>query len=93
MSNVPIRSLDKYLNEENIVNEDLVGWVMVGIVHVPRTEDVPLISNLGIGFHIKPWNYFDELPSMSVMERTNFTMECVPQTGQYFDYIWAMDAN
>eukprot|EP01023_Acetabularia_acetabulum_P004083 TRINITY_DN11717_c1_g1_i1.p1 TRINITY_DN11717_c1_g1~~TRINITY_DN11717_c1_g1_i1.p1 ORF type:complete len:947 (-),score=198.93 TRINITY_DN11717_c1_g1_i1:162-3002(-) len=91
MPQKPVRSLDQYLDGEDIVNTDLVGWVMVGVVHVPRTEDVPLISNLGIGYSIKPWNYFDELVSMSVYEQTNFSMECVPLAGDYFDYIWAMD--
>ena len=32
--------------------------------HVPRSEDAPLITNMGTHMMIKPWNYFDELASM-----------------------------
>ncbi len=41
-------------------NADLVAWVMVGLQHVPRSEDVPLIYNMYANFFIKPWNYFDQ---------------------------------
>ena len=34
----PIWSLDMALNNETIVDQDLVAWVMLGIVHVPRSE-------------------------------------------------------
>ena len=35
---VPVWSLDMALNNETIVGQDLVAWVMCGIVHVPRNE-------------------------------------------------------
>ncbi len=34
---------------ESVVDADLVGWVMVGVQHLPRSEDVPVISNWGTG--------------------------------------------
>lgn len=34
----PVWSLDMALNNETIVGEDLVAWVMAGSVHVPRSE-------------------------------------------------------
>ena len=37
----PIWSLDMALNNETIVGQDLVAWVMCGIVHVPRSEVGP----------------------------------------------------
>lgn len=40
----PVWSLDMALNNETIVGEDLVAWVMAGIVHVPRSE-VSFFSN------------------------------------------------
>ena len=58
--------------DESIVNEDLVAWVMMGVLHVPRTEDVPLISNFGTQFFIKPWNYYDELVSMDMATTESF---------------------
>lgn len=39
--------LDKFLNNESIVEEDLVLWVHVGKQHFPIAEDVPLVSNFG----------------------------------------------
>ncbi|CAD7705112.1 unnamed protein product [Ostreobium quekettii] len=86
----PVVSLDDWINGESIVEEDLVAWVMVGLLHVPRSEDVPLISNFGTSFFIKPWNYFEELQSMDVAN--NFAFEaCVPHGGRHFDYHWAWD--
>ena len=38
MLQAPIWSLDMALNNETIVGQDLVAWVMCGIVHVPRSE-------------------------------------------------------
>ena len=35
---VPVWTLDMALNNETIVGQDLVAWVMAGIVHVPRSE-------------------------------------------------------
>eukprot|EP01024_Parvocaulis_polyphysoides_P014965 TRINITY_DN1637_c0_g1_i2.p1 TRINITY_DN1637_c0_g1~~TRINITY_DN1637_c0_g1_i2.p1 ORF type:complete len:430 (-),score=53.70 TRINITY_DN1637_c0_g1_i2:276-1454(-) len=87
----PIRSLDQFIDNDTIVNQDLVAWVMVGLEHVPRSEDVPLISNLGIHFEIKPWNYFKELQSMDIMEKTDFEHACVPNSGDQFNYYWFLD--
>ncbi len=42
-----------------VSNTDLVVWVTMGLQHVPRSEDIPLIYNLYASFLIKPWNYFD----------------------------------
>lgn len=55
-----------YADDENIRNEDLVAWVTVGLMHVPHTEDVPNTATAGntASFFIRPYNYFDEDPSM-----------------------------
>eukprot|EP01024_Parvocaulis_polyphysoides_P074201 TRINITY_DN9571_c1_g1_i1.p1 TRINITY_DN9571_c1_g1~~TRINITY_DN9571_c1_g1_i1.p1 ORF type:complete len:226 (-),score=47.53 TRINITY_DN9571_c1_g1_i1:839-1471(-) len=89
----PHRSLDQFIDGESIENQDLVAWVMIGLEHIPRSEDVPLISNLGIHFEIKPWNYFKELQSMDVMEMEKFEHACVPNSGNYFNYYWHLDEN
>lgn len=34
----PITSLDQYLNGQSVVEQDLVNYVSMGIIHVPRTE-------------------------------------------------------
>ena len=38
---------------ESVSDADLVAWVMVGLQHVPRSEDVPLIQNMFTNFFIK----------------------------------------
>uniref|UniRef100_A0A8D2LNK3 Amine oxidase n=1 Tax=Varanus komodoensis TaxID=61221 RepID=A0A8D2LNK3_VARKO len=55
-----------FLNNESIVNEDLVAWVTTGFLHIPQAEDIPNTPTLGnmIGFLLRPYNYFDEDPSM-----------------------------
>ena len=61
-------SFDKMIkDDENIVNEDLVAWVPIGAVHIPCSEDYPITPTIGnqITLFIKPFNYFDEDPSMA----------------------------
>ncbi|XP_013383215.1 amiloride-sensitive amine oxidase [copper-containing] isoform X2 [Lingula anatina] len=55
----PTGSLERMLDGENIVNEDLITWVSVGFIHVPTSEDVPMTARVETGFWLKPWNYFD----------------------------------
>ena len=64
----PLCSFDKMIkDDENIVNEDLVAWVPIGAVHIPCSEDYPITPTTGnqITLFIKPFNYFDEDPSMA----------------------------
>ncbi|KAL7990929.1 hypothetical protein Chor_014359 [Crotalus horridus] len=55
-----------FINNENIVNEDLVAWINAGFLHIPHAEDIPNTATLGneIGFFLRPYNYFDDDPSM-----------------------------
>ena len=41
---------------ESLPGEDLVAWVNLGKEHMPRTEDLPLISNFGTYFDLLPRN-------------------------------------
>ncbi|KAL7990932.1 hypothetical protein Chor_014362 [Crotalus horridus] len=54
-----------FINNENIVNEDLVAWINAGFLHIPHAEDVPNTATLGnvVGFFLRPYNYFDDDPS------------------------------
>ena len=38
---MPITSLDMIVNGDSVVEEDLVAWVSMGILHVPRQEVSP----------------------------------------------------
>ncbi|GMH42873.1 hypothetical protein BSKO_10792 [Bryopsis sp. KO-2023] len=84
----PHVSLDSFLDGESIVKEDLVGWLTMGLHHIPRSEDVPLISNFGTSFFIKPWNYYEELVSMDMGDNDKF-QTCNPRAGSAFEYSWA----
>lgn len=59
----------------------------MGVQHIPRSEDIPLITNFGTSFYLKPWNYYDELESMNV-GRNNAYKPCVPKGGAGFEYHW-----
>lgn len=87
----PIVSLDDYINGESIVDADLVAWVAVGALHVPRSEDVPLIQNFGVGFSIKPWNYFDHLASLEAerYDKLNWDV-CLPNEFGQDEYTWKL---
>ncbi|XP_065278698.1 amine oxidase [copper-containing] 3-like isoform X1 [Emys orbicularis] len=54
-----------FIDNETIVNEDLVAWISVGFLHIPHTEDIPNTVTVGngVGFFLRPYNYFDEDPS------------------------------
>ena len=62
----PLVSFDDFIDDdENIIDEDLVAWVTMGIHHIPGTEDVPSTTTSAsqLFFSLKPYNYFDECPS------------------------------
>ena len=51
-------------------------------------QDVPLISNVGSEFQIKPVNYFTSLPSLDIVESDAFA-QCSPQQGDgLFNYTY-----
>jgi diamine oxidase len=57
----------KYINDnESIANQDLVAWVTIGMMHVPHSEDIPNTATAAntASFFIRPFNYFDEDPSI-----------------------------
>ena len=60
-SSRPYFDFDTYLaDRESLRGEDIVAWVTIGKEHLPRTEDVPLITNFGTSFLLWPWNVFDK---------------------------------
>ncbi|XP_022786979.1 amiloride-sensitive amine oxidase [copper-containing]-like [Stylophora pistillata] len=79
------------VDDEPIVNEDLVAWVTIGAMHVPHAEDLPNTATAANSarFFIRPFNYFDEDPSigstnailMTPIEPYNFTGQKVERYG------------
>ena len=56
-----------YEDDENIENKDLVAWVTLGLMHIPHSEDIPNTGTAAnsVNFFLRPYNYFDEDPSMA----------------------------
>ncbi|XP_028404456.1 amiloride-sensitive amine oxidase [copper-containing]-like isoform X1 [Dendronephthya gigantea] len=64
----PVVDFKKFiLDNESIVDEDLVSWITVAVMHIPHSEDIPNTATPGnhAGFFLRPFNYFDEDPSIS----------------------------
>ncbi len=51
---------------QGVVNKDLVVWVTVGIHHIPRVEDWPVMPTRWYGFKLQPFNFFDENPAFNL---------------------------
>ena len=59
-------------DDEPIVDEDLIAWVTTGLMHVPRSEDIPNTATAAnfASFYLRPYNFLDEDPSMASCHRT-----------------------
>lgn len=49
-----------------IENTDVVLWYTVGVTHIPRTEDWPVMPVLRTGFQLVPNNFFGRNPALDV---------------------------
>ncbi|XP_062814180.1 membrane primary amine oxidase [Anolis carolinensis] len=73
----PLVVFADFIDNETIINEDLVAWVSVGFLHVPHAEDIPTTVTLGngVGFLLRPYNYFDADPSAKSPDSVYFTAQ------------------
>ncbi|XP_042312271.1 membrane primary amine oxidase-like isoform X2 [Sceloporus undulatus] len=71
-----------FINNETIVNQDLVAWITTGFLHIPHAEDIPNTATLGneLGFLLRPYNYFDDDPSMYSPDSIFFTCQQDPDS-------------
>ncbi|HKE39035.1 MAG TPA: primary-amine oxidase [Casimicrobiaceae bacterium] len=53
-------------NDEPIENEDVVLWYTMGITHIPRPEEWPVMPVSHIGFKLVPAGFFNRNPSLDV---------------------------
>jgi len=85
MEETPTSLDDLIADNENIVDEDLVAWVTLGSLHIPHTEDVPVVMTTGVqlSFWLLPFNYYDEDPSMS--SRDNIRVD-IKRGGDVYHY-------
>ncbi|KAM9210916.1 amine oxidase [copper-containing] 3-like isoform 1-T1 [Dugong dugon] len=70
----PIVDFTDFINNETIAGQDLVAWVTAGFLHIPHAEDVPNTVTVGngVGFFLRPYNYFDEDPSFNSADSVYF---------------------
>ncbi|XP_032841872.1 membrane primary amine oxidase-like isoform X1 [Tyto alba] len=73
----PTVAFADFIDNETITNEDLVAWISVGFLHVPHAEDVPNTVTVGngVGFFLRPYNYFDEDPSVDSPDSVYFSSD------------------
>ncbi|KAF8244608.1 putative membrane copper amine oxidase [Wilcoxina mikolae CBS 423.85] len=71
----PAVEFAEFLNGEDLVQEDLVLWVNIGMHHAPTTGDLPttMFTSAHGGVRLEPMNYFEESPAKrtSQMVRVN----------------------
>jgi primary-amine oxidase len=53
-------------NDEPLENTDVVLWYVLGIHHITRVEDWPIMPADTVSFWLKPFGFFDQNPSIDV---------------------------
>jgi primary-amine oxidase len=51
-------------------NQDIVVWVNMGMHHLTRAEDLPVMPLIWKSFTLRPHNFFDRNPAIDL--RTDF---------------------
>ncbi|KAL4228048.1 tryptamine:oxygen oxidoreductase (deaminating) [Mactra antiquata] len=72
----PVVNFQKYIDDDDgLVDQDLVSWITIGTQHLPHTENLPTSITIGsqLSFHVLPFNYFDEDPSMHSRDAVRIT--------------------
>jgi primary-amine oxidase len=52
-----------------IKDTDIVVWHTVGMHHLPRSEDLPVMPMLWGGFKLRPFNFFDRNPALDLRSK------------------------
>lgn len=82
----PVVDAAAWMNGESIVEEDLVLWTTIGKMHLPRSEDVPVVTNFGVVLAIRPWDFFDENAAFDMPYKPEDFESCAPVVGIDYDY-------
>lgn len=65
----PGQGLPKYIaDNESLTGEDVVLWYTMGMTHVPRPEDWPVMPTHRIGFKLVPRGFFNRNPAINLAE-------------------------
>ena len=61
--------LPKYIaDNESLNSEDIVVWYTMGITHIPRPEDWPVMPTHRVGFKLMPRGFFHRNPAINLGE-------------------------
>lgn len=53
-------------NNETLVNQDVVVWYTLGVTHIPRPEEWPVMPVTHVGFKMIPGGFFSRNPALDV---------------------------
>ncbi len=53
-------------NNESLVNQDVVVWYTLGVTHIPRPEEWPVMPVTHVGFKMIPGGFFSRNPALDV---------------------------
>ncbi len=61
--------LPSWNNSEDLQGKDVVLWYNMGITHIVRPEDWPIMNVHQIGFSLTPFGFFDHNPAAGMVDR------------------------
>ncbi|MEH2030946.1 MAG: primary-amine oxidase [Nostoc sp.] len=65
----PGQGLPKYIaDDEALMGEDIVLWYTMGVTHIPRSEDWPVMPVHQVGFKLVPRGFFSRNPAINLPE-------------------------
>lgn len=65
----PGQGLPKYISDdESLTDKDIVLWYTMGVTHVPRPEDWPVMPVHRVGFKLVPRGFFSRNPAINLPE-------------------------
>jgi primary-amine oxidase len=66
---IPAEGLPKYIaDDEALENQDIVVWYTMGITHIPRPEDWPVMPRHQVSFKLMPRGFFQRNPAINLGE-------------------------
>lgn len=66
VSSIGGQGLPAWSNDAPITDKDIVLWYTVGITHIPRVEDWPVMPSATMGFKIVPEDFFKRNPALDL---------------------------
>jgi primary-amine oxidase len=67
-----------------VEDTDVVLWHTLGVTHIPRAEDWPVMPTEVAGFHLLPVNFFDKNPALDVpASQKSGGSNCGDSTGRH----------